>query len=352
MKKAAIIILTALLTLQVVIAGEDIGGKLKVRLYPVKIDSKGQAESYLSALYSNEESIDDLENHSLQLTINGKKYRGSLSLRPISNSDTTEYLFLLANGREYTKESRAQQLSAIKGFVGTLGYSDKVSIYSYARELNPLIETLAKEEALEKLNSITVDGTDDRTAVIDSLYRGQQKLSVSEAKIKYLISLGDYINKESRFSFEELQIALSQSKVVLFTTHFDAPGGTKMDLREDLSYETGGHYSSSGSAMETLSSKILTQKGHMDGLYKIDFKAPQSWYRERQELVEITIKHKNSEGSYETLIITPAYNPFEDIFFLISLFMVMLVMLFLLLYLLVRVRDSNKEEKVKLDRYR
>lgn len=352
MKKAALIILTVFLALPALTAQEDIGGNLRVRLHPIKVDSKGNAESYLSALYSNEESIDDLDERSLMMTINGKKYNGRLHLRPITNSDTTEYLFLMANGREYTKESLARQLTAIKGFIRTLGYSDKVSIYTYARELAPVIEMQTKEPALQQLSEIIIDGTDDRTSLLDSLYRGQQKLSVSEAKIKYLISMGDYINKNNSFTFEEVQNALSQSQIVLYTAHFNAPGGTQEDLREDLTYETGGHYNSAGSTLESLLRNLLTLKSHMDGLYRVEFKTGQSWYRERRELVEIAIKHNNSEGSYETLMITPGYNPLEDIIFLISIFLLILVLLFLLLYLLVRVRDSNKEEKVKLKRYR
>lgn len=352
MKKAALIILIAVLTLPAMIAQEDIGGKLKVRLHPIKVDSKGRASSYLSTVYSNGESIDDLDDRSLLMTINGKKYRGNLNLRPITNSDTTEYLFLMANGREYTRESRARQLTAIKAFIRTLGYSDKVSIYTYARELTPVIDTQTKESALQQLSEIVVDGTDDRTALLDSLYRGQQKLSVSEAKIKYLVSMGDYINKNNSFSFEEVQNALSQKQVVLYTAHFSAPGGSAEDLREDLSYETGGHYNSAGTALEGLLRNALALKSHMDGLYKLELKATQSWFRERRELVEIAIKHNNTEGSYETLMVTPGYNPFDDITFLISLFIIVLVILFLLLYLLVRVRDNNKEEKVKLKRYR
>lgn len=356
MKKAIIILLLSLLLLANLQAKDDqsgdmspdLSGELKVRLFPITVSNSGRAYSFLSVRYSNNEWVDDLERSSIKLTIDGNHYRGSLNMRPIINSDKAEYIFLIANGQEYAKNAPEGQLKAVIRFVDTLGDAEKISVFSYAGETQPIIERQTKQKALDQLKNLNLDVTNDKTAILDSLYYAHNEFS-DEAKIRYIISLGAYHNSGNDYSFEDVQAALFRKGVTLCAAKFNSETAAGPDLREDLAYESGGKYIKVDDD-QSLNRAILAIRDYMDTLYRIDFKASQSWTKELDKLVEVKVIHNKREGNAENLMIIPAYPPLEHTPFLFFILFLIVIIIFILLYLLVRVKDYSREEKIKVEK--
>ncbi|MCP4134128.1 MAG: VWA domain-containing protein [bacterium] len=314
---------------------------LVARIDQIIPDNFPNVEAFISVTGKNHEPLVSLEKENFTVYIDGEKVETPLELASVSTSRKkgTAYALLMAANGMMEGEHFENQVKAAAVLVKSLLPQDTLSLYLFAEEVKPILQTEQKNETMiDTIKECKVMGGNPH--LYDALVYVARKIDESKLKRKVVIVMASGREYGSRYNKAQCCSILSEKGLPVYSIGIKQSAGKDLHRIAAVSELTGGDYLLSGTS-DTIQQSMTGIIKQIEQPYLIKFKV-ESIYADNQ-LHQFQIKVKNKDDintSFKTFIAVKNPIRLKDI-----LTWVLIAGAVLSLFIIMLVKNLSRQEK-------
>lgn len=269
--------------------------ELVLRVSQLSSNNYPSVKAYVTVENANGDMVAGINNNSWSATVDGI-YSVQTSTFPFSaSSEYINYNIIFSNSLVVGSGLINVQTQAILNLVSNIAAKDKISVYTMGDQAQPVCEDVLRDKFDFSVIS-TLEATNDRSRVYDSIADVLQKIAAKSDQRKVLIVISDEKDYTSVLSQRQFQDILERSNIPVYSIGVRRPSESVTIKLEEMSELSGGKYYYQPMTRE-LSSTLLKICDYINSAYIVNFKVNGLKADDLPHSLNITLGIRDSEGS-------------------------------------------------------